>query len=1086
MEPSASHLLSAVGPRAAEAALVGELERLLPHSLEEHARRPGPLRVVVPSGSLRIHLLAELAQRRKAWLGLEVLTLRRLALSLFERAGERPPRGGTLLPVLVRRAALREPELATPLAPLEGGFAPLVATVRDLLDAGLEAAHGRPLAELVADSALRIALADRPRAAAVLRVAARVARDLDRQGAGAGAALYRLAAELAQHRPELLPGAERWFVHGFADATGSALDLLQALLRLAPTTLVFDSPESATGEPRSAEDPYGAAFRLRLVEPLRSSAVAAPAPGRAALDAFSARGEEAEAREVARRIRAALAADPMLRPESIGIVARDLAPYLGPLRRACERAALPCSVHGVGAASPAAPEVAALIHLLDRRGAAAIDLAVDLVAPGLGGTFAAAEIRVAFGRLGVATLADLANLDDAQLPDLKLPLRQVAFDAEGEASLRSRRLPRGQLARWLGRGRALLDAVERLPDRGAAHRLLKAHLTLARRALPAEGAAGLWLAEALAHLAADLPEEFPLGRDELAELLAREAESLTSPAAEGRGGGVQILSVTAARGRTFELLHLIGLRRGLFPRPLAEDPLLPDGVRRQLQTLLPDLPVKADGHAEERFHFDQLLAAAPAVVLSYPALSDDGAERIVSPLLDRLSWRDEATRALRDAWRRTPVEPAEPAVDLPAPPGELARRAGLARDRPAWLAALPAAIAEARHAATVAAADRTLAAYRGALLDEIDLDPRTPRGRRRWSELGPFFGRVGGLAAERLFVTRVERLVACAWLDFLTRRLGIEPLPDPGDALPDPLDPLRLGNATHRLLQELVEEAMGERRRTDGEWMVAGDEPRPLRFPAPDRVERKAREIAAACLAEEGLARWGFDELLTGALLERAAVAREDWGDARRVVGVELEGVADLTPFGVPLGLAFRADRVERESGRTILTDYKTGRVKGVADLAPDGALARAIAAGRALQPAVYVAAFAGRPATGRLLALAPADDEPPERVAVLDERAVGALASLARVAGIADGARAAGRFTPRLIDPSGEEQGPLCRDCELLEACVQGDSGALRRLARWAERARAARPDGGSASPGDVEARLFLLPETGDDGGSA
>ena len=131
MEPFASRLLSAVGPRAAEAALLAELERLAPSTLDALESAPGPLRVVVPSSSLRIHVLAEMARRRPAWLGVEVTTLRRIALSLFERAGAAPPRGGALLPVLVRRAALREPLLARPLAPLEGGFAPLVGTVTD-------------------------------------------------------------------------------------------------------------------------------------------------------------------------------------------------------------------------------------------------------------------------------------------------------------------------------------------------------------------------------------------------------------------------------------------------------------------------------------------------------------------------------------------------------------------------------------------------------------------------------------------------------------------------------------------------------------------------------------------------------------------------------------------------------------------------------------------------------------------------------------------------------------------------------------------------------------------------------------------
>ena len=57
----------AAGPRATEAALFAALERLAPADLEALGAAPGPLRVVVPSGSLRVHLLAELARRRAAW-----------------------------------------------------------------------------------------------------------------------------------------------------------------------------------------------------------------------------------------------------------------------------------------------------------------------------------------------------------------------------------------------------------------------------------------------------------------------------------------------------------------------------------------------------------------------------------------------------------------------------------------------------------------------------------------------------------------------------------------------------------------------------------------------------------------------------------------------------------------------------------------------------------------------------------------------------------------------------------------------------------------------------------------------------------
>ncbi len=1062
------------GPRAAEEALLTELERLAPRAAGDLGGWPGPVRVVVPSGSLRGHLMATLARRRPAWLGVEVLTLRRVALSIFERAGAPVPRGEALLPVLVRRAAQAEPLLAGPLQTLEGGFAPLVASVRDLLDAGLDAVHGSPMTELLRSDGVRIAFAERPRAEAVVRVAERTARELERWDGAAGAAIYRRAADLAGSDAASVPPARAWLLYGFADATGSVVDLLEALGRAdSETLLVVDLPESATGAPRDPGEPFGAAVRGRLL-----GGRSLPAPRvlpRAELDAFSALGERGEVGEVVRRAGSELATRPDLRPESIGIVARDLAPYLPALRRELERAGLPFSVEGAGAADPVQRTVSAAIRLLDRGVATEADLILDLVGAALEPPASEADLRVALRRLAVGSLGALAELGEAQLPPVELPSRAVENEGNGEPRIRRRWLPRPTLAALVGLAVRLRRALERLPARGSAESLVRGLALLAHRGLPPGSVASAWLSGVAGRLSAELPREFHLGRDELAELVARAAEREAPMRLGGVGGGIQVLTVTAARGRTFERLFLIGLRRGLFPRPVGDDPILPDAVRREARQVLPDLPVKSEGHAEERFLFDQLLAAAPRSTLSFPAVSDDGSTRLLSPLVDRLSWRDERTRTLREQLR-SPL-PAAPPRDRPGSPEAAARAAGLARDRRAWLRILPAAIAEARAASQVEESDRRLARFRAAVVAELDPDPRSAEGKRRWSSLGPYFGRVGPPAAERLFVTQVEALVRCPWQVFLGRRLGLEPLPDPGQALPEPLDALRVGQASHDLLERLVRRRLpaASPRELAAALAAGGVE---VAFPEPLEIALLAREVATEALADAGLSRWGFESLLAEALVERAEAARDDWGTgARRVVGVELEGEADLAPWGVPLRLGFRADRVDYERDRVVLTDYKTGAARGLSRFAKKEQLTAAVATGRWLQPAVYVAALAGAAATGRLLALGPADDPGAPRVAALDETASGALTGLARVTAIAAAARGAGRALPRLVDPSGDQRGPACDSCELVEACLQEDSGARRRLARWAADLRAARraPAGAAAR---AEAELFLLPE--------
>src|SRR5262249_3911150 len=103
--------------------------------------------------------------------------------------------------------------------------------------------------------------------------------------------------------------------------------------------------------------------------------------------------------------------------------------------------------------------------------------------------------------------------------------------------------------------------------------------------------------EALAGLAAGPPPAFPPTLAEPSRLLG-ESPALASGATDllgGAGGGVQALSVTEARARTFDHLFVLGMNRDVFPRVVREDPLLPDALRAVLRGVLPDVPIKATG-----------------------------------------------------------------------------------------------------------------------------------------------------------------------------------------------------------------------------------------------------------------------------------------------------------------------------------------------------------------------------------------------------------------------------------------------------------------------------------------------------------
>jgi hypothetical protein len=132
--PSGTIVL-ARGARAAERALLDEVWAACA------ARAPGPgalatpLRVVVPSRSLALHVSSQLVRApdapTSALLGLRVQTLFGLAREVLERAGEAHEPSDTLLAVLVRRLARSEPALERALDSLDDGYALVVETARN-------------------------------------------------------------------------------------------------------------------------------------------------------------------------------------------------------------------------------------------------------------------------------------------------------------------------------------------------------------------------------------------------------------------------------------------------------------------------------------------------------------------------------------------------------------------------------------------------------------------------------------------------------------------------------------------------------------------------------------------------------------------------------------------------------------------------------------------------------------------------------------------------------------------------------------------------------------------------------------------
>ncbi|HEY5658301.1 MAG TPA: PD-(D/E)XK nuclease family protein, partial [Myxococcota bacterium] len=572
---------------------------------------------------------------------------------------------------------------------------------------------------------------------------------------------------------------------------------------------------------------------------------------------------------------------------------------------------------------------------------------------------------------------------------------------------------------------------------------------------------------------AGLPLTFELDRDEFSLLLQHRLEDAGRVALGGAGGGVQILSAMEARSRSFEHLFVLGMNRGVFPRVIAEDPLLPDDVRATLRDVLPELPVKREGVDEERHLFAQLAAASPDVTFSWHVSDEDGAACAPSPLLERLS---PALRAAEPE-RAPPVVSARPDAPEagPRPAHEHALRAALSGAQGALGQILPLALQEALGAAECAAEPAVLSAARLAVLGE--LDPPGPLA----GAAGPYLGFVGGLRAQAdprrgpVFVTTLEKLARCPWRTFVTQLLRIEPAPDALGDLPSASDALAIGTVVHATLEAIAKRALDSADGADAALEDCAGTAAP--WPPAEEVWSLLEACAAQQMRESGTALSGHERVLALRALPYLEVARQwAWaggGAGALTLKAEYEGAVALTDAtGTAREIRFKADRVDRVGGALRFTDYKTG--KPLADQkrreSRDQRLAQLVARGHALQTVVY--ARAGGPhATGRYLFLHP-DLVDAQRV--LDAEADGALAEpFERAAQIVLAAWDAGSFPPRLREHDRDEEPPACRSCDVKQACLRGDSGARARLGRWMERLANDAPGGAAEA---CAARIWQL----------
>jgi len=1040
---------TARGPRAVEALLFEQVAAHTDAARRDPTQLAHPLRIVVSSRSLADHVGERLVARTgRSLAGVRIQSLYELALEILERSGASGGSSESLFPVYVRRFAADEPLLRERLGALVDGYACVEATVSDLLDAGFDAASADAFDDALA--AADASEAVRATAAAVARTARRCLAAFDAGALGHRSRLLRAASEALARDAEVALPSRAVFVHGFADATGVRAELIEGLVRERGATVLIDEPP----DPLAPDEPdAGRRFAQRLLERLRLVARERASPRAAetaALEFVECARPEAEVREVAARVRQALDREPIA-PERIAVVARDLAGYRAALASGLRRLGIPFSGARDATAGPLVRRARALERLLADAEDCRADDWLDARAQSAIAA-AASDLRLGLHRLGLLRLGDVAGRP-ADAPGVKLPVVggwwSDAADG-GERRVPRRRLSTLALARASEQARAVVARLAGLRRAADAAEQLVQLATLARVELAWDTGPEA-LRERLDEFEALAPElagQPALTLGELALLVRRRLVPELTDGFGGRGGGVQVLDVTQARGRSFERLFVLGLLRDGFPRNVREDPLLPDRVREGVRAVLPDVPVKSLGHDEERHLFASLTAAAPRVTLLWPRADANGRLCARSSFIERLAWGG----AFAEPWR----PPAIVALGAPAPDAaavltleEHALRAALAGPASRLAAVLPRVL-PGIVSGLLAGASRVdaerLAAVRLAILHESRAE--APGAEPR---LGPYFGFVGRARSARdprtapLYVTTLEGLARCPWQTFLERLLRLEAPPDATGALPG-IDARLLGTAVHRALATLfAAQAPAD---------AAGA--RPLAWPGDEALAVLAQRAASDVLADEGVPFRGLARVLALRALPFLLGARTL--DARdptppSVIAVEQEReIRAEDAHGRARALRFRADRVERVGERERLTDFKTGRPLSEKKK-PETRHAdfvAAVAGGRTLQPVAYALSTPDG-GSGRLLYLGP--DLAPGGESFEAARSDAELAQgFARALHGLFAAWDEGSFFPRLLEPDLEQEPKACGYCAVAQACQRGDTGSRRRLAAWLE----------------------------------
>ncbi len=722
-----------------------------------------------------------------------------------------------------------------------GGFRDtLLSTFRDLRDAGVTPAM---LDDLVRTCAREIPdrrthLTGFARLYREFRARALSFRDDDDDFRDAMGGAPRAAGVLGS--PSLL-------VYGIYDVTGQQRDLLDRLkdaLELVYFIPLVDddvsgfalpflewtvretgaSPHWLTASPRDDdlgrlwEHGCGPMSRSPDIEP---AATAFRGDGSVIL--VSAPGESRAAIEINREIVSAVSEGIVAGFHQVAVVLRNPEDDLPALTESFRLRRIPCYVHGgmPFTGQPFAKAVSAIVSLSSGPyPREAILATMELVAACLSPD-QAREWDVADWRALTNDLRFLAGIDswdegtEALIGELSTQLNGIGSsateveDSDARPATPATLQQKLESAQRLRSGWVLLrSAVASWPDELGWEEWA---VFLERRLMPLLGASVEWasFAHVLDHLSS--LEEITLRtgprrqvpRAKLGDALSEAMTLLAAPSGRFMRDGVNLLSVSAARGLRFPLVIIPGLEEGRFPARLRQDPLLQDEERLRIGSGS-RLPLRSRRLEEEMLLFDMAARSATKRLVLVSSRLDENSdrERIPSEFFLRVA----AVAAGRRIMLKDLAEGAVPgfrsvSLEDPAPrPGQAAvdggeirlrlirRVPGSERSVLEALAGIEPALLQGPTAFDRARWQRRLTAYDGLISDDSLLS---------------WLCRTIGPSSAPFSAVRIEDYARCPYLFYLKRVQVLDPWEELEPA--ECLDALTRGSTIHRILEQFVQ-----------------------------------------------------------------------------------------------------------------------------------------------------------------------------------------------------------------------------------------------------------------------------------------